>query len=376
MMYIKNKTVFSFFLLSQLFFLVACSSSSSRIEETYMSSQGWNKLSVAVHRGDIVKVKSLVLMGEDINHEGAYGDTPLKLAIEGRKTLIVHYLLKNGADASYLDAQFLKRYDKTGDIQRLINKYRGRAEFEKQSPAIIDQLNSADEGALVASQPRGTKTALVIGNSQYKFSPLRNPVNDAQDMTRILKLAGFDVTTVLDANQEQTDQAVNRFSDKLGGGIALFYYAGHAVQIDGHNYVIPVGEAIDSQEKVKYHGVDIDQVLSKMGAAKNELNIIVLDACRDNPLPKTSRSATRGLTRIEGPAGSLIAFATSPGRTAADGQGRNGVYTKYLLHYMKTPGLSIEGVLKGVSRSVKKATNNQQQPWVETSFDGEFSFFQ
>jgi uncharacterized caspase-like protein len=112
-----------------------------------------------------------------------------------------------------------------------------------------------------------------------------------------------------------------------------------------------------------------------MGEARSGLNIVVLDACRDNPLPKESRSASRGLVRVKSPSGTLIAFSTSPGETASDGVGRNGTYTKYLLHYMKVADLPIESVLKGVSRSVKKATNNKQQPWVETSFDGEFSFF-
>ena len=119
------------------------------------------------------------------------------------------------------------------------------------------------------------------------------------------------------------------------------------------------------------------EVLSYTQLAKNVDSgaRAVANACRDNPLPKASRSATRGLTRVKSPAGTLIAFSTSPGETASDGEGRNGIYTKYLLHYMKMPNLPIESVLKGVSRSVKKATANKQMPWVETSFDGEFSFF-
>jgi len=368
---IKASIVFSGILL-----LVACAGGkSTQIENKYMSSQGWNKLSVAVHRGDIVKVKSLVLMGEDINHEGAFGDTPLSLAIEKKKKLIIKFLLKNGADGSDLDAEFLRRYDRSGEISHLIEKYQVRADFQKQAPVVMPSVITSDEVNLVASTAGGARTALVIGNSNYKFGALKNPAHDAQDMSRVLKLAGFDVTTVINASREKIDTAVKTFSQKLGGGVALFYYAGHAVQVEGHNYMIPIGEDIDSQAKVKYRGVDIDQVLTEMGMARNGLNVVVLDACRDNPLPKESRSASRGLARVKSPSGTLIAFSTSPGETASDGEGRNGTYTKYFLHYMKVPELPIESVLKGVSRSVKKATNNKQQPWVETSFDGEFSFF-
>jgi len=364
-------------MLSATLLLIACTgelTKTTEIENKYMNSQGWNKLSVAVHRGDLAKVRSLIFT-EDINYEGAYGDTPLSLAIEKNNLLMIKLLLKNGADARQLSPNFLKRYDRSGTIQQLIAKYQDRADFQRKPPAIVQEVITSDEVNLIPSIQNGSKAALVIGNSRYNFSPLRNPENDAQDMSRVLRLAGFDVMTVLNASREQIDQAVSQFSQKLGRGIALFYYAGHAVQVDGHNYIVPVGEDIDSQAKVKYRGVDIDQVLAEMGAAQSELNIVILDACRNNPLPKVSRSASRGLARVKSPSSTLIAFATSPGKTAADGEGRNGLYTKYLLYYMKIPALPIESVLKGVSRSVKKATNNEQQPWVETSFDGEFSFF-
>jgi len=350
-------------------------SHTEKIDTQYMHSQGWSKLSVAVHRGDLVRVKELVST-EDLNHEGTYGDTPLTLAIEKKNLLIIELLLKNGANSDNLSNDFFKKNSSPEKVRSLVRKYQKNPKTQKRSrPALVAETIQENEVNLRPSTLGGTRTALIIGNEDYKIGQLKNPVNDATDMAQVLKKAGFKVITIINANRAKIDDAVMQFSHNQQGGTALFYYAGHAVQVDGHNYIIPIGEDIDSQAKVKYRGVDIDQILHEMGRANNALNIVVLDACRDNPLPKTSRSSARGLVRVKSPAGTIIAFATSPGKTAADGKGRNGIYTKYFLHYMKQPGLSIEEVLKGVSRSVKKATNYKQQPWIESSFDGKFVFF-
>ncbi len=220
------------------------------------------------------------------------------------------------------------------------------------------------------------RTALVIGNSEYQHGPLKNPVNDAQAIAIQLELTGFDVTLKLNANQQQMEAAIDHFGRKLNTGeqIALFYYAGHGVQVDGENYLIPTDANIKRQSDVRYKAVNIGQVLGSMTEAKDNLNIVILDACRDNPLPRSYRSANRGLARIEGPKGTILGFATSPGSVASDGDGENGIYTKHLLNNMQKPGLTIEQVFKEVLRGVNQETNGQQIPWTESSFTGDFSF--
>ncbi len=220
------------------------------------------------------------------------------------------------------------------------------------------------------------RTALVIGNSDYANSPLKNPVNDARSMADSLKQLGFDVSVILNANQQQMESAIDDFGRKLmaGNHVALFYFAGHGVQVDGENYLIPTDAIINRQADVRYKAVNIGQVLGTMGEAEDNLNIVILDACRDNPLPRSFRNASRGLARVEGPKGTIIGFATSPGSVAADGEGDNGVYTKHLLSNMQHPGLSIEQVFKKVLQGVNEETDGLQIPWTESSFTGDFTF--
>lgn len=220
------------------------------------------------------------------------------------------------------------------------------------------------------------RTALVIGNSNYAYSPLKNPVNDAQAMTLALEELGFDVTMELNANQEKMELAIDEFGRRLISGhqVGLFYYAGHGVQVDGANYLIPVDALIKRQSDVRYKAINIGQVLGAMGEAKDNLNIVILDACRDNPLPRSFRGGSRGLARVESPKGTIIGFATSPGSTAADGEGDNGLYTKHLLRNVRKGGLSIEQVFKKVLQGVNEETSGQQVPWTESSFTGDFTF--
>ncbi len=228
-----------------------------------------------------------------------------------------------------------------------------------------------------ALEPTALKrTALIIGNSRYTHSPLKNPVNDAQAMAKALNNLGFKVIVELDANQEKMEAAIDQFGRYLisGNQIGLFYYAGHGVQVDGENYLIPVAAQIKRQSDVRYKAINIGQVLGAMGEANDNLNIVILDACRDNPLPRSFRSGSRGLARVEGPKGTIIGFATSPGSTAADGEGDNGLYTKHLLSNIQNPGLSIEQVFKKVLQGVNDETKGQQVPWTESSFTGDFSF--
>ena len=217
--------------------------------------------------------------------------------------------------------------------------------------------------------------ALVIGNANYQSSPLRNPLNDARDMAAALKGLGFQVQSLLDADAGQMEQAILDFGDRLRtGGVGLFYYAGHGVQAQGSNYLIPLQANISREIQLKRKAIDAGLVLDAMGAANNGLNIVILDACRDNPYANSFRNTTRGLARMDSPKGSLIAYATAPGDVAADGDGRNGVFTKHLLEQMQKPGMQVEQVFKQVTQAVHAETRQRQTPFTTSSLLGEFYF--
>ena len=217
--------------------------------------------------------------------------------------------------------------------------------------------------------------ALVIGNANYQSSPLRNPLNDARDMAAALKGLGFQVHSLLDADAGQMEQAILDFGDRLRtGGVGLFYYAGHGVQAQGSNYLIPLQANISREIQLKRKAIDAGLVLDAMGAANNGLNIVILDACRDNPYENSFRNTTRGLARMDSPKGSLIAYATAPGDVAADGDGRNGVFTKHLLEQMQKPGVQVEQVFKQVTQAVHAETRQRQTPFMTSSLLGDFYF--
>jgi len=220
------------------------------------------------------------------------------------------------------------------------------------------------------------RLALVIGNGRYENSPLKNPPNDAADMVVMLSKMGFQVIHKTNADQRTMKRAILEFGKRLrkNGGIGLFYFAGHGMQVDGRNYLIPVNAMIETESDVQFESVDAGRVLGKMEEADNHLNIVILDACRDNPFQRSFRSGNKGLARMDAPRGSLIAYATAPGSTAADGEGRNGIYTKHLLSHMGTPGLKVEEVLKHVRVGVIKESGNKQIPWEASSLTGDFYF--
>ena len=217
--------------------------------------------------------------------------------------------------------------------------------------------------------------ALVIGNANYQSSPLRNPLNDARDMAAALQGLGFEVHSLLDADVSSMEQAILDFGDRLrAGGVGLFYYAGHGVQAQGSNYLIPLQANISREIQLKRKAIDAGLVLDAMGAANNGLNIVILDACRDNPYENSFRNTTRGLARMDSPKGSLIAYATAPGDVAADGDGRNGVFTKHLLEQMQKPGVQVEQVFKQVTQAVHAETRQRQTPFMTSSLLGDFYF--
>jgi tetratricopeptide (TPR) repeat protein len=219
------------------------------------------------------------------------------------------------------------------------------------------------------------RIALVIGNGSYTEGQLANPVNDARDMAAALRQLGFEVSIGENCNRRRMEDLIREFGRKIrGGGVGMFYFAGHGVQVGGANYLIPIGAVINGEAEVKYEAMDAGFVLAQMEEAQNRLNIVVLDACRNNPFARSFRSSSGGLASIDAPVGTLIAYATAPGRTASDGGGRNGLYTKELLAAMRVPGLKIEDVFKQVRSEVRRQSNNQQIPWEASSIEGDFYF--
>ena len=230
------------------------------------------------------------------------------------------------------------------------------------------------QAAFAATLDSGQRVALVIGNAGYKNAPLVNPLNDARAVSEQLRKLGFKVISLENASQRQMHEAVRQFGDQLHGGVGLFYYAGHGVQVKGRNFLVPVDAAIEREDEVPYKAFDVGQVLEKMESAKNPLNIVILDACRNNPFVRTSRSSASGLAQMDAPTGSIVAFATAPGAEAADGSAGNGLYTSHLLRNMATPGLKVEDVFKRTRVGVKQASAGRQIPWESTSLEGDFYF--
>lgn len=222
------------------------------------------------------------------------------------------------------------------------------------------------------------RLALVIGNSDYTTAPLPNPVNDAVLMTSTLEDLGFTVKSYTDLDRRNLQRAVVDFGKTLEtageGAVALIYYAGHGVQIDGENYLIPVDAQISDPLDVKIEGIRASTVLETLNRYDDGLNIVVLDACRDNPFESSTRSSAGGLARMDAPTGTLVAFSTAPGRVAEDGRGGNSPYTKALAKSMRIPGLKVEDVFKRVRVEVLERTNRRQVPWESSSLVGDFYF--
>jgi tol-pal system protein YbgF len=226
-----------------------------------------------------------------------------------------------------------------------------------------------------APVPSANRYGLVIGNGAYATSPLENPVNDATDVASALKVSGFQVMLLKNGNRKEMKRAIEEFGQNLrNGGVGLFYFSGHGIQVDGHNYLVPIGADLQSESDVEYDAIDAGRVLGKMEDAGNDVNIVILDACRTNPFARSFRSGSKGLAQMDAPTGSIVAYATSPGSVASDGKGRNGVYTKYLLQQMLEQGLTIEQVFKRVRQSVLSETGKKQTPWESSSLIGNFYF--
>lgn len=221
-------------------------------------------------------------------------------------------------------------------------------------------------------------TALVIGNAAYKnVDVLRNPANDAHDISRSLEGNGFTVIQETDCSNAEMDRALKQFRKVLAdSGVGLFFFAGHGMQIDGENYLAAVDTDSSDEIAAKHSSLPLNRVIEVMEKSDCATSIIVLDACRNNPFERAwCRSMTaRGLAPVYAPRGTLIAYATSPGQVASDGSGRNGAYTSALLQHIATPDCSIENMLKRVRNTLSAATKGKQISWEHTSLAGEFFF--
>ncbi len=227
-----------------------------------------------------------------------------------------------------------------------------------------------------SSDSSESRVALVIGNASYKDAPLANPVNDARAIAKALNDLGFQVKLQTNLTQAQMRRAIREFGDELHAkqGVGLFYFAGHGVQISNRNFLIPVGADIQREYEVEDQSVDAGAVLSMMQSAKARVNIVILDACRNNPFIRDFRSAINGLAPMQAPAGTLVAFSTAPGQTAIDGTGQFGLYTEHLVENLTVPGLKIEDVFKNVRVGVQRTSGGRQIPWENTSLTGDFYF--
>ncbi|MEO7773101.1 MAG: caspase family protein [Steroidobacteraceae bacterium] len=244
-----------------------------------------------------------------------------------------------------------------------------------------------------------SRIALVIGNGKYQnFTPLDNPANDATGVAAALREAGFKVILKVDTTRADMTQALTEFGQQLASAdVGLFYYAGHAAQVDWRNFMVPVSANLDAQKitptdlagQVAQEAVDLSEVLDHMGRARTRLNIVILDACRDNPFTAQALALSRSLSRTTGsaplkvgvglaqsfaPPGTFLAYSTAPGQVASDGVGRNSPYSAALIKALALPALKLEDVFKEVRNSVATATRQEQIPWDNSSVFGDFYF--
>jgi uncharacterized caspase-like protein len=216
------------------------------------------------------------------------------------------------------------------------------------------------------------KIALLIGNSAYREAPLRNSVNDVRAMAQTLRELGFTVLAHENTTKRVMETAILEFGRRLtDGGVGFFYYAGHGLQVRGRNYLVPVDAEIDSEAATRIAAVDVDLLLEQLNEAKNRVNVVILDACRNNPFERRLRGASKGLAAIDAARGTLVAYATAPGSVAADGEGANGLYTDERLQALRVPGLKVEEVFKRVRVGVTSRSKGAQTPWESSSLTGD-----
>jgi tetratricopeptide (TPR) repeat protein len=249
-----------------------------------------------------------------------------------------------------------------------------------QQPASSQSVSS--QPSLAEFYKDEKRYALVIGNSAYPrtIGSLKNPVNDATDMAKELQNSSFEVDLLTNATYGQMRAALLKFKEKIDAGdpektVALFYFAGHGLQHEQENYLVPIDAAVEFEDDISRYCFPAQRmVLANMERSNARMNILILDACRNNPFPALNRSVTQGLGEMRRARGSFIAYATAPGSVASDGSGKNGLYTQELLKAMRKPGLTIEQVFKEVRANVLRLSGDKQNTWDSSNIIGEFYF--
>ena len=280
-------------------------------------------------------------------------------------------LVKSNSSSSGTEAQRQENERKAAQLE----VERKRIEEEKRQIALERQRTESQKGQVQVAPDNRRRLALVIGNDNYSSMPrLNNAVNDAKSMSEALRQANFEVMSYNNLDKRRMEEVLRNFTGKLGrDDVGLFYFSGHGIQADNRNFLIPVSENVKKTSEVPYEGIDVNRVMDNLKDAKNALNIVVLDACRSS-LPDVRGGMSRGLTVTEAPQGSIVAYATAPGKTASDGEVGNSPFTKNLIRVMQRRGLKIEDVFKEVRVAVSRETNGEQVPQEVSQLVGDFYF--
>jgi len=257
--------------------------------------------------------------------------------------------------------------------RRLLQAGMGATSLFLPLPWVLVRAQSDGASNLI----RAPKLALVIGNGGYKEAPaLKNALNDARAMGEALRALKFSVSVAIDADRRRMQTTIRNFIQTVAAsqGVAMFYFAGHGLQLAWRNYLLPVDAAIDKPEDLRTQGVDVDGLVKGLKKAANPMNLIILDACRENPFAKDFRSRAKGLSQMDAPPSTLLAYATSPGNVASDGEGTNGLYTEHLLREMQVPEAKVEDVFKRVRLGLRLKSGGAQIPGESTSLEEDFWF--
>jgi hypothetical protein len=255
-------------------------------------------------------------------------------------------------------------------------------QYETELALIEHDLISNHVLSITESQPvanssknTGARIALVIGNSEYKNRPLKNPINDAKDIADTLRKSNFKVIELYNADQAEMRETINQFSEKLVNyDVGLVYYSGHGIELSGRNYFIPINAQINSEDEIPRQAFDATEIVEKMSRSNVKTSIFIIDACRNTPIFSKFKSAESGLAIMHGSTGTVVAFSAAPGHVAQDGNGRNSPYTSALIKQMNIPNKKIEDVMKDTAKLVTAETASRQTPWYNSSLTGDFYF--